>query len=74
MIFKFKGQQVRIGDRITFRAITKYSNARATRKVNGFWGSPSAPKPTVRYKGWPDFPVFSSEIIKHIKQEDYETR
>lgn len=53
---------IEVGDRITFKACTRYSNNKVTRKVNGFWGSTDSP--TVRYEGWSDFAVKPSEIIE----------
>ena len=60
----------RVGDRLTFKAATRWSCAKATRKVNGFYnlyaddGCTIRDKyPTVRYGGWPDFVVRPYEII-----------
>ena len=58
---------IKIGDRITFRAATRWASGKATRKatrkVNGF---DSAGRPTVRYGGWKDFSVRLSEIEEFI--------
>lgn len=50
---------IKIGDRITFRAATRWASG----KVNGF---DSAGRPTVRYGGWKDFSVRLSEIEEFI--------
>lgn len=49
----------KIGDRITFRAATRWSDRKATRVVNGFFNG----RPTVRFGGWADFVVRPEEII-----------
>ena len=54
--------QIQIGDRIKFRAITRWSTAAVWRKVNGFWVDG---RPTVRYGGWADFIVSHHEITEH---------
>ena len=59
---------IKVGDRITFRAVTRHTGAKATRVVNGFWGSTD--KPTVRYQGWSNFAVRRSEIIEVHPHED----
>lgn len=51
-------QQISKGDRITFRAATRWSHATATRIVNGFYNG----WPTVRYGGCPNFIVKHHEI------------
>ena len=58
---------MKVGDRITFRAVTRWSNGKAeTRKVNGFtelgW-------PTVRFGGWGEFVVRPSEVVHVHKAE-----
>lgn len=50
--------QINIGDRITFRSATSWSDKTVTRVVNGF----SAGRPTVRF-GWPEFIVRPEEIL-----------
>jgi len=52
-------QAYEVGDRITFRAVTRWSDAAATRKVNGFYQG----MPTVRFGGHPDFVVRPNEIM-----------
>ena len=51
-----------IGDRIQFRAVTRWSASKVWRKVNGFWGAEN--KPTVRYSGTPNFIVHHHEIVE----------
>jgi hypothetical protein len=53
---------IKIGDRITFRAVTRFTGAEVTRKVRGFWYNG---KPTVRYQGYADFIVNWGEISFH---------
>ena len=53
-------QTIQIGDRITFRAATRWSDKPATRVVNGF----IAGNPTVRYGGWAQFIVRVDEILE----------
>jgi hypothetical protein len=53
---------IKIGDRITFRAVTRFTGAEVTRKVRGFWHSG---KPTVKYQGHADFIVDWCEISFH---------
>ena len=48
-----------VGDRIKFRACTRWDDKAATRKVNGFYQG----MPTVRYGGCPNFIVRPHEII-----------
>ena len=50
---------IELGDKITFKAITRWSNKQAIRIVNGFdyFG-----RPTVRYSGCGDFVVRLREI------------
>lgn len=54
-----------IGDRIVFKACTRYSFNKATRVVNGYYNG----RPTVRYAGYAEFVVDAGEIIKVIKKE-----
>lgn len=51
---------IKVGDRITFRAVTRWSAAKLTRVVNGFYFD----KPTVRAHGYADFVVRLDEIIE----------
>ena len=61
---------IEVGDSITFKACTRHSNNKVTRKVNGFWGSTDSP--TVRYEGWSDFAVRPSEIMEvHPQSNEY---
>ena len=53
-------QQIKIGDRITFRAATRGGKPQATRKVVGFWVDG---RPEVRFHGWPRFIVRWEEIV-----------
>ena len=50
---------IKLGDRITFKAITRCSDKQATRIVNGF---DYFDRPTVRYGGCGDFVVRLREI------------
>ena len=52
---------IKIGDKITFRPLTRWGAPLLTRLVNGF---DSLGRPTVRYNGWSDFIVKWDEIIK----------
>lgn len=52
---------IRKGDRIKFRAVTRWSNETVTRRVVGF--SPNG-RPLVRYGGYPDFAVRHREIVE----------
>ncbi len=65
---------IEIGDRITFKAVTRNSHRKATRAVNGaypFYFPQDGPfLPTVRYEGWSDFVVKESEIIEVHKKEE----
>lgn len=58
---------IKVGDRITFKALTRWSHKKATRKVNGFLGNEG--EPTVRYGGCPEFIVHHREIIEVIPYE-----
>ena len=53
-------EKIKIGDRIKFRALTRYSHETVWRKVNGFWNG----CPTVRYQGYGDFVVRLEEILE----------
>ena len=55
-------KSIEIGDRIKFRAATRWNCGIVWRKVNGFWLG--GPLPTVRYGGWPEFAVRLDEIIE----------
>ena len=61
--------QVRVGDRIVFRAATREGNAKAMRVVTSV-PTPSAPWFQVKaYQGWSDFYVRPSEILEHHPRE-----
>jgi len=61
-------ENIKIGDRITFRAITRYNSAKVTRTVNGFYGENKLP--TVRFEGHPTFIVKRNEISKLVPCSD----
>jgi hypothetical protein len=50
---------IKVGDEITFKAITMYGSRKATRKVKAI---DSSGRPRVRYDGWDDFQVRWNEI------------
>lgn len=52
-------RSIKLGDRITFLAVTRSSARKATRKVTAFT---SYGDPQVRYHGWGDFIVKRHEI------------
>ena len=54
---------IEIGDRITFRTLTVWSDRKVVRKVNGFHLG-QRDRPTVRFGGNADFTVKDSEISK----------
>jgi len=60
-------KSIEIGDRIKFKAATRWNCGIVWRKVNGFWLG--GPLPTVRYGGWPEFAVRLDEIIEVEKKE-----
>lgn len=51
---------IEVGDRITFRSVTRHSDKPVTRVVNGFFDG----KPTVRFHGWSEFIVHRHEVIE----------
>ena len=51
---------IKIGDRIKFKAATRWNCGAVWRVVNGFWGD----QPTVRYGGWSNFAVRLDEIVE----------
>lgn len=53
---------IKIGDRIKFKAATRWSHEAVWRKVNGLF--PATGAVTVRYGGWADFIVRPWEIIE----------
>lgn len=58
---------IKIGDQIKFRAVTRWSNKAVWRKVTGF-GPNGAP--AVRYGGYSEFYVRPAEITAHETQTD----
>ena len=52
---------IKIGDRIKFKAVCRWNTRSVWRKVKGFWKE----KPIVRFAGCPDFVVRLSEITEH---------
>ena len=54
---------IEIGDRITFRALTVWSDRKVVRKVNGFRNGDRS-RPTVRFGGYADYTIKDSEISK----------
>lgn len=55
-----KRSAMRVGDLLTFKAATRCSYRKATRKINGF---SLTGRPTVHYSGWSRFIVREDEII-----------
>lgn len=55
-----KRRKMQIGDLLTFKAATRCSYRKATRRITGF---DSYGRPLVRYAGWSGFIVRLSEII-----------
>lgn len=55
-----KMSDIKAGDRIKFKAITRWSSRAVWRKVTGV-----SPCVQVRYGGWPHFYVRDHEIIEH---------
>jgi len=53
-------KKMAVGDLLTFKAATRCSYRKATRKITGFdhYG-----RPLVRYAGWSDFIVQPKEIL-----------
>lgn len=60
-------KKVEVGDVITFKSPTRYSNEKAKRKVVGICSLTGYPE--VRYAGWGNFLVKPKEIIKVEKPE-----
>lgn len=50
--------EISLGDRITFKSVTRWGYQKATRRVNGFYQG----LPTVRFSGCADFIVRHDEI------------
>ena len=61
-----KSQEILVGDRITFKAATRYEFRKVTRIVNGFFHG----QPTVRYAGSAAFIVRHHEISDVIAAYD----
>lgn len=59
-------KQIRIGDRIKFKAAARSHYRVAIRKVNGFTADG---RPTVAYHGWSNFIVERREIIDRLDRE-----
>ena len=55
-------KQFRPGDRIKFRAVTRWSSATVWRVVTGI---DNEGRPEVRYGGWSHFLVHPKEVIEH---------
>ena len=53
-------KEMRVGDLLTFKSVTRDSYRKATRVIVGF---DSLGRPQVRYGGWSDFIVYPKEII-----------
>ena len=51
--------EIKVGDRIKFRAVTRWSGATASRIVNGLYLG----RPTVRFGGFASFIVRSDEVL-----------
>lgn len=60
--------KIEIGDRIVFKAATRWNCGTVTRMVVGFYDFEEK-IPTVRYGGWGDFAVALHEIKKVIKRK-----
>jgi hypothetical protein len=54
---------MKIGDRIRFRAVTRWTDKPAVRQIRGF---DHHDRPLVRFGGWSDFIVERSEILHHL--------
>ena len=51
---------IKVGDTITFRAVTRWASGKAKRKVLGF---DNLGRPEVRYGGWSRFIVRLDEVL-----------
>jgi hypothetical protein len=67
--------KLELGDKIQFRSVTRFTSAKATRKITGFpkvyndidnWGGRSPEYVHVRYEGTPVFYVRRDEIIRRV--------
>lgn len=54
-----------VGDLLTFKAATRCSYRKATRKIKGF---DHLGRPLVGYAGWSDFIVQPKEIISVVRE------
>ena len=54
---------LKVGDRIEFKVCTRSDYRKATRLITGFWHDGRV---TVRYHGWGNFVLRSSEIIRKV--------
>jgi len=61
MTYKTQDAPMKIGDRIKFRAVTRWSRAAVSRVITGFRHDGM---PLVRYNELPDFVVYWDEIIE----------
>ena len=50
---------LKVGDKIKFKAVTRWGYKAAWRTINGFDGQ----RPTVRFSGWSNFIVNLGEIV-----------
>lgn len=57
-------KKIRIGDRIKFKAATRWAFRAVVRKVKGF---DHLGRPLVGYGGWSEFIVHPKEILEVIK-------
>lgn len=57
-------KKMHVGDLLTFKAATRDSYRKATRKITGF---DNYGRPLVRYAGWSDFIVQPCEIVSVSK-------
>ena len=72
-----KIEEIKVGDRIKFKAITRWSSRAVWRKVVSVKRWPAMPggwrkgesRVRVRYGGWPDFLVEDREIIDHVSED-----
>lgn len=62
-------RNIKVGDRITFRAATRYDYRKATRVVTHEWDPFFSPRVGVSYNGWKGFWVHPDEIIEHHPKE-----
>ena len=68
-----KHMNIEVGDTITFKAVTRYSHEKVSRKVTGVYDADGKVSVGVRYQGWSPFFVRPEEVIsvtKPVKTED----